>query len=64
MAERRERTAFRRSVAARVLVSYAIVALAFALAAGFSLLTQRRRDDGGEDCRRAERIVQRQVQPA
>jgi two-component system, NtrC family, sensor kinase len=41
MAERRERTAFRRSVAARVLVSYAIVTLAFALAAGFSLLTQR-----------------------
>ena len=41
MAERRERTAFRRSVAARVLVSYAIVALAFALAAGFSLLAQQ-----------------------
>jgi two-component system, NtrC family, sensor kinase len=41
MAERRERTAFRRSVAARLLVSYAIVTLAFALAAGFSLLTQR-----------------------
>ena len=41
MGERRERTAFRRSVAARVLVSYAIVTLAFALAAGFSLLTQR-----------------------
>jgi two-component system, NtrC family, sensor kinase len=41
MAERRERTAFRRSVAARVLVSYAIVAFAFALAAGFSLLAQQ-----------------------
>jgi two-component system NtrC family sensor kinase len=41
MAERRERTAFRRSVAARVLASYSIVTLAFALAAGFSLLTQR-----------------------
>jgi signal transduction histidine kinase len=41
MAERRERTAFRRSVAARVLVSYAIVTFAFALAAGFSLLSQR-----------------------
>ena len=41
MAERRERTAFRRSVAARVFVSYGVVTLAFALAAGFSFLTQR-----------------------
>jgi two-component system NtrC family sensor kinase len=41
MAKRRERTAFRRSVAARVLVSYALVTLAFALAAGFSVLAQR-----------------------
>jgi hypothetical protein len=41
MAEKRERTAFRRSVAARVLVSYAVVTVAFALAAGFSLLAQR-----------------------
>lgn len=41
MAERRERTAFRRSVAARVLVSYGVVTLAFALAAAFSFLSQR-----------------------
>jgi len=41
MAERRERTTFRRSVAARVLASYAIVTLAFALATSFSFLAQR-----------------------
>jgi signal transduction histidine kinase len=39
--ERRERTGFRRSVAGRVLASYAIVTFAFALAAGFSLLAQQ-----------------------
>ena len=41
MVERRERTGFRRSVAGRVLASYAIVTFAFALAAGFSLLAQQ-----------------------
>ena len=41
MAERRERTAFRRSVAARVLASYAFVTLAFACVAGFSVVSQR-----------------------
>ncbi|HEX6766999.1 MAG TPA: ATP-binding protein [Polyangiaceae bacterium] len=41
MGERRERTGFRRSVAGRVLASYAIVTFAFALAAGFSLLAQQ-----------------------
>lgn len=41
MVERRERSGFRRSVAARVLVSYAIVTLAFALVAAWSVYTQR-----------------------
>ncbi|HEY3497093.1 MAG TPA: HAMP domain-containing sensor histidine kinase [Polyangiaceae bacterium] len=40
MAERRERIAFRRSVAARVLASYALVTLAFASVAGFSIVSQ------------------------
>jgi len=41
VAERRERSAFRRSVAARVLASYALVTLAFASVAGFSIVSQR-----------------------
>jgi signal transduction histidine kinase len=41
VAERRERSGFRRSVAARVLASYAIVTLAFALVAAWSVFTQR-----------------------
>lgn len=41
MVERRERSGFRRSVAARVLVSYAIVTLAFAFVAAWSVYTQR-----------------------
>jgi signal transduction histidine kinase len=41
VAERRERTPVRRSVAARVLASYAFVTLAFASVAGFSIVSQR-----------------------
>jgi two-component system, NtrC family, sensor kinase len=41
VAERRERTALRRSVAARVLASYVFVTLAFASVAAFSIVSQR-----------------------
>ena len=41
MVERRARTAFRRSVAARVLASYALVTLGFAAVASWSIVAQR-----------------------